>query len=239
MLRVYQAIGPQAVRSELPGVDHEPAVSDLHPARALLVQNRARRLCRQTSAAASNCSRDSGDVSGLHERGAGAAAVPSAFRQCLTGRSALVRHPSRTMASASSKVRRCGGSGNRRRPGRIPSVGVSLGSSRSGIAPTPEPPPAPADRVQGSAVSGRHDQRSHRGVSANLGIQIYDGAAESLEPGRPVVGFDILAVRLTAFIRPKRLKSSPSIRCRSTELLLVLRSVRVFARTSIAAGTSP
>src|SRR5712691_589898 len=85
MLGVDQA--DRAVRlavAILPGVDHELAISHLHPAETLLVQDSAVHFAgglvpqRQI---AGGC----GDVSGLHERGARRGCGPSASRQCLTG----------------------------------------------------------------------------------------------------------------------------------------------------------
>src|SRR3984893_14101675 len=141
VLRIDQA--DRAVRlavTVLPGVDHELAVSDLHPAITLLVQDGAVHFAggfvpqRQI---AGGC----GDISGLHERGCSARlrslSLSAMFDRMVSLSSGIC---ARTMTSASSKLRRREGRGNCGPPRRIPLVGVSLNSPRSGIAPDARAP---------------------------------------------------------------------------------------------------
>src|SRR3984893_18117409 len=112
VLRIDQA--DRAVRlavTVLPGVDHELAVSDLHPAVTLLVQDRlvdAATLFLARRPVYSGC----GDVSGLRERGCSARlrslSLSAMFDRMVSLSSCIC---ARTMASASSKVRRRRGRG--------------------------------------------------------------------------------------------------------------------------------
>src|SRR3984893_13647841 len=148
MLGVDQAY--RAVRlavAILPSIDHELAISHLHPAVTLLVQDGAvhfaGRLVPQRQIAG-GC----GDVSGFHERGCSARlrsfSLSAMFDRMVSLSSGIC---ARTMASASSKVRRRGGRG---KLSATSSHSVSGGFIwvllRSGMLLTPEPPLAATDR---------------------------------------------------------------------------------------------
>src|SRR6202022_1394884 len=95
----------------LPGVDHELAVSDLHPAVTLLFQDRlvdAATFFVAQHHVYSGC----GDVSGLHEQGCSVGlrslSLSAMFDRMVSLSSGIC---ARTIASASSKVRRREGRG--------------------------------------------------------------------------------------------------------------------------------
>src|SRR3984893_10690581 len=176
MLGVDQA--DRAVRlavAILPGIDHELAVSDLHPAVTLLVQDRlvdAATLFVAQHHVYSGC----GDVSGVHERGCSARlwslSLSAMFDRMVSLSSGIC---ARTMASASSKVRRRGGRGKLSATSSHSVSGgfiwVLLGA---GLLLTPEPPPASADRGCGANRDLRRRRRAGSAgcrLSADRGLR--------------------------------------------------------------------
>src|SRR3984893_7154564 len=95
----------------LPGIDHELAVSDLHPAVTLLVQDRLVDVAA-LFVAQHHVYTGCGDVSGLHEQGCSvrlrSLSLSAMFDRMVSLSSGIC---ARTMASASSKVRRRRGRG--------------------------------------------------------------------------------------------------------------------------------
>src|SRR6202011_1741213 len=135
----------------LPGVDHELAVfgpaSSCNPAGSGSSCRRGHSFC-----GAAPCLSGCGDVSGLHERGCSARlrslSLSAMFDRMVSLSSGIC---ARTMASASSKVRRRGGRGKLSATSSHSVSGgfiwVLLGA---GLLLTPEPPPASADRGCGA-----------------------------------------------------------------------------------------
>src|SRR3984893_19098280 len=119
----------------VPGIDHELAVSDLHPAVTLLVQDRLVDAAT-FSVAQHHVYSGCGDVSGLHKRGCSVRLRSLSLSAMLDRMVSLSSGIcARTMASASSKVRRHGGSGKLSATSSHSVSAVSFGFSLERDAP--------------------------------------------------------------------------------------------------------